>query len=50
MMMSFLVTQCYKRGYLKILKISHHVHRKGVEIPMLIYKREGFAPLDFMKI
>jgi hypothetical protein len=31
-------------------KRSHHVRREGLEIPMLIQKREEYTPLDFMKI
>jgi hypothetical protein len=32
------------------VKIRHHIHREGLEILMLIRKREEYGSLDFMWI
>jgi len=38
-------------GYgVPVIQQSHHVRKEGLEIPILIQKREGYTPLDFMKI
>ena len=38
-------------GYgVPVIQQSHHIRQEDLEIPTLIQKREGYIPLDFMKI